>query len=165
MVSPCSWWTGTAGHSRRGARPSRSTSARGRTLTRTPLKYSRLLSYRYEYMEPELDKTEHLLTANEIHFICGGKYCRYRRHWRTRQIIQINPRRPSRQEPVSLSFTKVWEKGLAEPNTIRGKKCWVACSVMRLCRKPVCFSFLIFGVMFFSCSVLCIMTKPSSLIF
>ena len=41
-----------------------------------------------------------VFTTNEIHFICGGKYCRYRRHKNAPSNSKENQAIPSRQEPA-----------------------------------------------------------------
>ena len=62
------------------------------------------------------------ITAHEIHFICGGKYSRYRRHKKRAKQFKMNQGVPSLQEPV---FTQAREKRASVTHRIyydRGEK-------------------------------------------
>ena len=52
-------------------------------------------------------KTEHSVTTNEIRFICGGKYCRYRRRKKRDKQSEINQGMPSRQEPEPKTLFQI----------------------------------------------------------
>ena len=54
----------------------------------------------YYYECSALVNYSSFLTANEIHFVCGGKCCQYRQHKNATSNSKENPTMDSRQEPV-----------------------------------------------------------------